>query len=51
MIAAPICLRRPAIMPGGRLRHLAAALACLLMGVLAGPAGAQDARRSPPTAA
>jgi hypothetical protein len=51
MIAASICLRRPAFVRNGRPRHLAAVLACLLMGVLAGPAGAQDARRSPPTAA
>src|SRR5262245_61948990 len=43
MIAASICLRRPAFVRNGRLRHLAAALACLLIGVLAGPAGAQEA--------
>ncbi len=42
MIAASICVR-PAIVRRGRLGHLAAALACLLLGVLAGPAGAQDA--------
>jgi pilus assembly protein CpaC len=43
MIAASICLRRPAFVRNGRLRRLAAVLACLLMGVLAGPAGAQEA--------
>ncbi len=43
MIAASICLRRPAIVRRGRLRHLAAALACLLVGALASSAGAQEA--------
>jgi pilus assembly protein CpaC len=43
MIAASICLPRPAFVRNGRPRHLAAVLACLLMGVLAGPAGAQEA--------
>ena len=43
MIAASICLRRPAIARRGRLRHLAAAFACLLVSALAGSAGAQEA--------
>jgi pilus assembly protein CpaC len=43
MIAASICLRRPAALRRGRLRHLAAAFACLLVSALAGSAGAQEA--------
>src|SRR5688572_11821927 len=43
MTAASLRLWRPAIAPGGRLRHLRAILACLLVGVLASPAGGQDA--------
>jgi hypothetical protein len=43
MTAASLCLWRPAIVPGGRRRHLAAVLACLLVGVLASPADGQDA--------
>src|SRR5688572_7348622 len=35
--------RRPAFAPGGRLRHVAAVLACLFTGSLAGPAAAQEA--------
>jgi pilus assembly protein CpaC len=42
MTAASICLRRPAIVPGGRLRQLAAALACLLVGALASSASGQE---------
>jgi pilus assembly protein CpaC len=43
MSAASLCLWRRGVVPGGRLRHLAAVLACLLVGVLASPAGGQDA--------
>ena len=43
MIAASIRLRRPTIVRSGWLRHLAATLACLWLGALASPAGAQEA--------
>jgi pilus assembly protein CpaC len=43
MTAASLCLGRAASAPGGRLRHRMAVLACLLAGVLASPAGGQDA--------
>jgi pilus assembly protein CpaC len=43
MSAASLCFWRRAVVPGGRLRHLAAVLACVLAGVLASPAGGQDA--------
>jgi Flp pilus assembly secretin CpaC len=43
MSAASLLLRHPAVLPGGRLRQAAAVLACLLLGVLASPAGGQEA--------
>jgi pilus assembly protein CpaC len=42
MSAASLCLWRCAVVPGG-LRYLAAVLACLLVGMLASPAGGQEA--------
>jgi pilus assembly protein CpaC len=42
MTAAPIGLRRPVSVSGGRVRHRMAVLACLLAGVLAGPASGQE---------
>ena len=43
MSAATLCLWRPALVPGGRLRHLAAVLACLWVSTLTSPAGGQEA--------